>query len=113
MSLVVVVAFAGACGGRVDDPSPTPSTSAGSNSPTNTSGSDGCGDTCDYFLACAPAAEDRDPCVRSCNKEFPDQARARAFRRCVEAIPCGEVQLALSMDYGPIGQCYSSTKQTP
>lgn len=97
------------CGGRVDDPAPT-STSAptpGSNSPSSAPAATGCATACDRFRACTSSFEQRDECVRSCGRDFPDPARARTYASCIAALSCDEIERGLSMNYGPIGECYS------
>ena len=70
-------------------------------------GDGGFAGACDRFRDCATSFEDRDACVSSCAREFPDPARARTFASCVEALPCDEIERDLSMNYGPIGMCYA------
>ena len=104
--LLVVLA---ACGGRVDEPAPT-GTSAptpGTNSASNARAVTGCAAACDRFRACTSSVEPRDECLRSCGSEFPDPLRARTYASCIEALSCDEIERGLSMNYGPIGACYS------
>jgi hypothetical protein len=103
--LVVAVA---ACGGRVDeDPSPTGTTPGSTNTPSNAPAATGCAGACDRFRECTSAFEDRTECVRDCGREFPDPARARVYASCIQALSCEWIERGLSMDYGPIGECYT------
>lgn len=112
--LVVVAVSAAACGGRVDDPAPSSGTAPGTNSPTNdrsAPAASGCAGACDHMRACAPSIEDRSACLRSCEHEFSDPARAQVYGACIQALPCREIERDLSMDFGPIGQCYAKAGQ--
>ena len=103
--LLLVLASIAACGGRVDDPAPT--SSPGSNSPTSTPASTGCAAACDRVAGCTKPYEPLDACIRDCNLQFPDPARAAIYGKCIDALPCDEIERGLGMNYGPFGVCYS------
>ena len=104
-ALLFFAASAAACGGRVEDPVPTSTT--GSNSPSSAPAATGCEGACDRFRDCTTAFDDREACVSSCGREFPDPTRALAYARCIQALPCDQIERGLSMNYGPIGACYA------
>ena len=104
-ALLFFVASAAACGGRVDDPAPT--TMPGSNSPSNAPASIGCTGACDRVRACMTPFEERDACIRSCDRDFPDPARADIYGSCIEALSCDAIERGLGMNYGPFGVCYT------
>ena len=105
--LFAAVAAVAACGGRVDDPAP--SSTPGSNTPSNAPTTTGCAGACDRFHECTPtASDDRDKCISLCAREFSaDPAQARTYGSCIQGVSCAELERGLSMDYGPIGECYT------
>lgn len=107
--LLFAVAAAAGCGGRVDDPAP--SSTPGSNSPSNAPTTTGCAGACDHFHACGPGFDDRERCISSCASEFTDPARARIYGSCIQSVSCAELERGLSMDYGPIGECQTRAKK--
>jgi hypothetical protein len=108
-ALLFFVVSAAACGGRVDDPAP-PSTT-GSNRPSSAPTATGCAGACDRVRACTTPYEDRDTCIGSCGRDFPDPTRALAYASCIEALPCEEIERGLGMNFGPIGECYAKASE--
>lgn len=95
----------GACGGKVE-PGPSGSPSSPATDAASPRGA-GCEAVCETFRTCGHSTEEPALCVSSCKRDMPDAERARVYAECVQAIPCGELPRALTMDYGPIGVCYS------
>lgn len=97
-----------ACGGKVDEPSP--STTTGSNAPTNApAAGTGCERACKRLDDCTALQDDA--CVRSCSHELSDPVSARIYGSCIESLSCATIQEGLSMDFGPIGACYAKAQQ--
>jgi hypothetical protein len=100
----------GACGGRVDDPGPAPS---GPGSTTNVdvkASADGCTRACSHLATCAPGSNPGVPtCVSACQHDF-DDAHATRFGDCIEALACTQIVASLTMNYGPVGACYSQAR---
>jgi len=101
------IAGSAACGGKVDDPAAGAATAPGTNAPQSTSSGDGCERSCDRLAECTTAAQERTSCVSACGRELTDESAARAFATCLEALSCADLERGLSMNYGPIGECYT------
>lgn len=108
--LFLASAWPAGCGGRVDDP--TPSSLAGSSRSTNVSAAGvGCAAACDRFRECTAAREDRDACIAACVKELPEASEARSYGTCIEALSCDQIERGVSMNWGPIGECWSKARR--
>jgi hypothetical protein len=33
------------------------------------------------------------------------------YAKCIQSIPCGEIERDLSLDFGPIGMCYQKASR--
>ena len=108
-AFLFVAAGSAACGGRVDEPAPSTTLPGGeaSNTVSNAPTATGCAGACDRFRVCTTSFEGLEACVRSCLRELPDPARAATYARCIQALSCDELERGLSMNYGPIGACYT------
>jgi hypothetical protein len=96
-----------ACGGKVDEPSPaiTPGSNTTTNAPADASGCEG---ACSHLHDCTTPPDDRDACMKSCGEELPDPAQARIYATCIESLSCATIQEGMFMNYGPIGECYTT-----
>ena len=105
----LVFACAAACGGKVDEPSPSPTPGANvTNAPATGTGCEG---ACIRLHDCTNPPDDRDACVRSCQSELSDPTAARIYGTCIEALSCATIQENQFMDWGPIGECYSTARR--
>ena len=104
---VVLVVVGSACGGRIDEPAGMSAPATGTNAPQNAPPGDGCERSCERMATCTSTTEDRSSCVSSCRREFTDAAAARTFADCLDALSCADLERGLSMDYGPIGECFT------
>jgi hypothetical protein len=105
--VVLVIAGAAACGGKVDEPAGSSAPAAGANAPQSTTSGDGCERACDRMAECTSTAGERSSCVSSCGRDLGDATAALAFATCLEALSCADIERGLSMDYGPIGECFA------
>jgi hypothetical protein len=99
--LAVVLA---SCGGAVEDgaPSPAPAT----NTPNSFSDADGCSRACDRMTKTCAAY--RDPqCTSSCAANLHSPEQEDAFASCIDALSCDDIRRGVTMNYGPIGECWS------
>jgi hypothetical protein len=106
LSMLLVVAGLVACGGKTE--SGSPSSEPGTNSPTNVS-QDPCGHACDRISTCIGDKPRNESCVSVC-AGFDDSGRS-AYDLCIGALSCKEIQDGLSMNYGPLGECWSRGKR--
>jgi len=40
-------------------------------------------------------------------KELPEASEARSYGTCIEALSCDQIERGVSMNWGPIGECWS------
>src|SRR5690348_11439738 len=97
------------CGGAVDDGAPSPS--PGTNAPSSNSvpNRDGCGEACRRMTVECAAYEDPN-CAQSCASNFTSPAQQTTFAECIDALSCEEIQRGATMNYGPIGECWSRAR---
>jgi hypothetical protein len=102
------------CGGAVDDgaPSPSPSPSSTTNAPNSMASGDGCARACDRMTGTCAAYEDP-TCVDSCSASFNTPAKASAFAACIDELSCDDIRRGATMDYGPIGECWTRARRGP
>lgn len=109
-SMAFVVVIVAACGGKVDEQSPSPSSGSATNAPTNAPSGDGCARACDrIYVVCTDHADARDACARSCGADF-DARSARAYAACIEGLDCATIERGLAMDFGPLGECWERAR---
>ena len=106
LSLAIVVVASGACGGKTEEQGLAPG--SGMNTPTNAEASGvGCDRACDRMYAtCTESPRGRETCASSCASDFDERA-ARIYGACVGALSCESIERGLSMDFGPIGECWA------
>jgi hypothetical protein len=108
MRYLFLCVFLAGCGGAVDDgaPSPAPAKNAPNALPN---GGDGCARACDRMTkTCAAYTDPR--CAESCASNFDSAEQASTFAACIDELSCEEIVRGASMDYGPIGECWSRAR---
>jgi hypothetical protein len=105
--LSLLCAVLAGCGGAVEDsaPSPAPAT----NAPNSVAAGDGCTRACDRMTSTCRAYEDA-RCAESCASSFDTDEQAATFAACIDALSCEDIVRGVSMDYGPIGECWSRAR---
>lgn len=103
------------CGGRIDEPSDTPTPASGTNAPASTPSGDGCTRACERMAKTCDALDDvNGSCTRSCRSDFGSDPEAAArYAACLESLSCADIQRGMSMDYGPIGECFTRARRGP
>jgi hypothetical protein len=103
-----------ACGGRIDDSGEAPVAAPASNAPASTTSGDGCTRACDRMTSTCSAIADDGECLRACRSGLGDDPdAARRYAACLEELSCADIQRGVTMDYGPIGQCFTRARRGP
>ena len=90
----------------------TSNTSTPATPTVTSSSSTDCITACTRYRVCAPnvvGARQVDSCVRDCNASLAPTSQAK-YASCMTALPCEDVEASLTMDEGPAGYCYSSSR---
>lgn len=94
--------FLAACGGKVEEEAVA----------TSTDRADGCARACVRMSStCGAFDASGGDCERSCRAELDDPASAGRYADCIDALSCADIQRGVSMDYGPIGACWSQARR--
>jgi hypothetical protein len=105
----VFLAALTACGGSVDASSPAPAPAT--NAPTNsTANGDGCARACDRMTKTCSALQDP-RCVESCSSDFSSAEQKDRYAACIDALSCEDIQRGVSMNAGPIGECFTLARE--
>ncbi len=114
-SFTMLLLALAACGGRIDTSSEAPPTASGTNNPSSATGADGCVRACERMTTSCDAMDDENgACVRSCRSDLGGDPEAeRRYAACLEALSCEDIRRGMSMDYGPIGECWTRARRGP
>lgn len=111
---VLAALVAAACGGQVEpDPgsSNRPSQAApGANAPSSTTRKEPCGRVCDRMITQCAAWPSATPesCTADCTSEHAGEPQvALRYAACIEGLSCEEIRRGMTMDYGPLGECWA------
>ena len=112
---VLAALVAAACGGQVEpDPSGRPSQAApGTNAPSSTTRKDPCGRVCDRMITQCAAWPSATPesCTADCTRDQGgDPQVALRYAACIEGLSCEDIRRGMSMDYGPLGECWARAR---
>jgi len=61
-------------------------------------------------MTVACAAYEDPTCEKSCAANFTSPNQQTAFAECIDALSCEEIQRGVTMNYGPIGECWSKAR---
>lgn len=110
--LVSLIASCAASSTPIANTSNTSNTSAPAPATVTSSSSTDCITACTRYRVCAPKVVDArqvDSCVRDCNAHLPATSQAK-YATCMTQLTCQAVEESLTMDEGPAGFCYSSSR---